>query len=710
MTGAIAPASFSGSALLTSASAVAVAVSSGKSYGSLGELRVSLDTTGLTYVSGLPINQSGQLVVTSLALAGQTYYRRGMLFGASGALVTTTVELATSPLYEVNGLVFDSTGALVVTDMSLYLSFLTGTLDPRVSFSRGTNATQFDSQGRLVWAPHNLIPNSSMVGGSAPSTAPTNWTITNSANCTWSVVSAGTDFIEVRVRGTAGGATEFPNVQFGTAALAPSAANLESYTISATILRTATIAATGSNLNIVGRDSGLSSIAGQESSVAPTPGVSARYATNITFSSASVARAQGRYLVQVSAGQTVDETIKISFPQLERMGPNSPQAYVASVIGGPVFLPRFDYNPQTLAARGLLFEELRTNLNPTSLNAGNTGVTVSAGTSSTGATYLGWPSVRFTGDGLSASHFFYGGSLASPAASTVYIITAIVCSSSNDLIQLTASVNYSDANAYINFQFSTGTIVGSGVSATPLPVQNLGGGVYRIGFSFTSNAAPTGSGAAGILAIISSAADPRLPIIVSSAVIEGFGIQLEQSAQGTATTLIPTFGAAATRNGDVADLTPDIPYNAAGTTVYQAFERAAIPIGSVSQLNTFFFGDTLGQTYLSGQFGFSTAAQLRIDMVSGGVPQAQISQSLGSVGVVYKQAARFATNDARLAQNGALGTAATPPVTPPSSIPNGRKAIGRGNAASAAQINGWLRELRIYTQAFPDATLQALTS
>jgi len=33
----------------------------------------------------------------------------------------------------------------------------TGTLDPRITFSRTSNATQFDSAGNLVYAPHNLL-------------------------------------------------------------------------------------------------------------------------------------------------------------------------------------------------------------------------------------------------------------------------------------------------------------------------------------------------------------------------------------------------------------------------------------------------------------------------------------------------------------------------------------------------------------------------
>lgn len=44
---------------------------------------------------------------------------------------------------------------------SLYLDFVgTGVLPSTVTFSRGTNATLTDSNGRIAWAPHNLLTNS----------------------------------------------------------------------------------------------------------------------------------------------------------------------------------------------------------------------------------------------------------------------------------------------------------------------------------------------------------------------------------------------------------------------------------------------------------------------------------------------------------------------------------------------------------------------
>jgi hypothetical protein len=141
-------------------------------------------------------------------------------------------------------------------------------------------------------------------------------------------------------------------------------------------------------------------------------------------------------------------------------------------------------------------------------------------------------------------------------------------------------------------------------------------------------------------------------------------------------------------------------------TYYAAFERGAIPTVGQS-MGTFFFGDSTDS--ISGPFGFGTPAAMRMDLVTATVAQAQVSVALASVGVVYKQASRYSTNYAIMAQNGVIGTPDTT-VTMPANITGTIKAVGRVvGSPTIGQLGGWLRELRVYTSALPDAQLQALT-
>ena len=81
-------------------------------------------------------------------------------------------NVATDPVFSV----------LQSTAPALDIDFMTGTLDPRVTFSRASNRTCTNSSGTLVNAPHNLLINSVGAGGTAGTistggSVPTSWGI-----------------------------------------------------------------------------------------------------------------------------------------------------------------------------------------------------------------------------------------------------------------------------------------------------------------------------------------------------------------------------------------------------------------------------------------------------------------------------------------------------------------------------------------------------
>jgi hypothetical protein len=156
----------------------------------------------------------------------------------------------------------------------LSLNFLSGTLDSRITFSRASHATMFDSTGKLTYAPNNLFLNSATLSTQGVTTAAINYIIS----------FKGTGTITLTGTSTAG--------------------------------------------PIVGT------------------GVADRVFLKITPTA-------GTLTCTVSGSVTEAQIEAVTYE-------TSPRTYNATTAAA-YYGPRFDYNPATLAARGLLIEEARTN-------------------------------------------------------------------------------------------------------------------------------------------------------------------------------------------------------------------------------------------------------------------------------------------------------------------------------------------------------------
>lgn len=242
---------------------------------------------------------------------------------------------------------------------ALDLDFTSGVLDPRITFSRTTLATMFNSTGQLVYAPHNLITHSE-----------------NLTNAAW--VKAGT--VPATVTGNA--ATD----PFGG-----DTANLIDLSTSADarVAFTATAAASGFQTTF---SAWLKALPGQSGTIAvqlrradgTTPFTILtltdqwqRFTVTGTASSGAFAslvwcgiRGSGGTLLQFHVWGT----------QLEFSTNAGPYVRTA---GAPYHGPRFVYNPSTFAALGLLLEEARINSIQNSTCVGG----VAPSTAPTGWTY-----------------------------------------------------------------------------------------------------------------------------------------------------------------------------------------------------------------------------------------------------------------------------------------------------------------------------------
>lgn len=580
---------------------------------------------------------------------------------------------------------------------ALSLDFMAGALSPALSFSRATNATMFDSIGSLVWAPAQLF-------------------------------SASND-LTVDSRWAAAGAVP------GSVASGYSAPD---GTLTAFL-----IDVSGSGDSRVSNDIGANKTpAGGEvvysAWMRTAPGdpdgtwaVRVRKRDGVAFNT-TVALTSTWQRVDVSVDIGIGASSIVVWIGNNGFGGTLTQALIWRPMLGPgttvwpyientdvtnviaVYGPRFDYNPATLAARGLLIEAQRTNSVPNSALVG--GVAGTPGTAPSG-----WSITSVAGIAISTSYgsengipyidVSYSGTNTSGASAFPTIFLGLTASSAP-----AASGQTWTGSAYARKVGGTdgigtwsmavrarasGTLVSGQSASVPLSeAASLSSNRHRATVTITD---PTITTAEFII-------NRNLPAGASLDItIRIGGSQLEQG--GFASSLIPTYGTTATRAGDVADLISDAPWNPAGMTYCAQFERQGNPINSTAEATSalFYFGDA--STYVNGVFGFGSSSQARCDMADAGVTQSQVSVTpqLCVPFQVYKWATRVAPNDAKMYANGVAGTPDVT-VTMPATIPSMRRSIGRSNAASVQQMHGWLRRLQVYTQALTDDQLQALTA
>ena len=214
---------------------------------------------------------------------------------------------------------------------------------------RAGNATQFDSQGRLVWAPANMIPQSSTAGAvlgivGSGGAFPTGWFRSTATGITHEILAIASDYIDVRISGTNGtGSTVYPQISPLQTPL--SAVVGESYTGSMTMSiiggSTANFSTAVARLNMQWLASG--SYINEAPQSAQATSVPTRLASQgPVLPGANQLRLSINLSIPI--GQTVDITIRIGLPQVERTSVNSPQPYIETT-GAAKYCARRDYDP-----------------------------------------------------------------------------------------------------------------------------------------------------------------------------------------------------------------------------------------------------------------------------------------------------------------------------------------------------------------------------
>ncbi len=366
---------------------------------------------------------------------------------------------------------------------------------------------------------------------------------------------------------------------------------------------------------------------------------------------------------------------------------------------------RIDYDPVTLACRGLLEEETRTNAvrNPrcegasagtpgalptywgaSSLPSGVTRTIVGTGTED-GIPYI---DIRWQGTGSG----YFDTTMDSVAATTGQTATA------SAYCRLIAGswANFSSANIILyetpSFSQSAGVSL-LGVTGAALRTQ-------RPTATRTMTIATTTAGAMRLALTAAGAVDATLR----------FGLpQLELGAWASSP-ILPPVGAPgiSTRNADVVTVaTADIPgWNAqAGSICVEAttFDTRASAAPVLVHLDD---GTTTSRMMATFGDGSSTLNHARFLVDAGGVSQASIGATLASALASNRIAVAWALNSfAVVANGGAVSTDTSGAVPTVNTLRIGGRAIG-----PPLSLNGYIRRLTFYPRRLSNAELQALAA
>jgi hypothetical protein len=363
---------------------------------------------------------------------------------------------------------------------------------------------------------------------------------------------------------------------------------------------------------------------------------------------------------------------------------------------------RFDHDPVTLACKGLLIEESRTNLqrNSADLSLWVNGIGTTVTTNQTTA-----PDGTSTADTLTESasnqQHFVSDINASITSGVTYTLSIFAKKGAGltapDLIQITGSGGAFGTTQYATFNIQTGSVNSSaGGTAT---IQSYGNGWYRLLFTVTATATTT---TAVIVSFVGAAPTLRLPSYLGLITSDVFlwGAQLE--AGSFATSYIPTTTASVVRSADVCSIT-----GAAFTGFYNQSEGTFLSQTTKTSTNTNAF------VVSANNNSFNEDVDLRYSAVT----QAQALVNVSNVnqitgfartitsGSSVKQALAYKLNDfAYSVDVTAIFTDTT------GSIPTVSQ-LNIGNTFNnSLALNGHIASIRYFKKRLANAKLQAITA
>jgi hypothetical protein len=617
----------------------------------------------------------------------------GLYSGVSGLAVGVGLYQGVSGLWGgASGLINGFGGSGPFPGSSLYLDFLTPPLDSRITFSRGTNATLVDSTGKITYAPANLLTFSEQFDNAAWTKTAT--TVTANATTAPDGTSTADKIVETATTGNhlVRSGTGVPLNGVNTISVYAKAAERSAVVISLI----------GSPFNAAYFDlSGVQARVLNGGTNATIQNVGdgwyrCSYQTvSLTSYTNDIYVAMTDDYSRDAIGYTGNGTSGLFLwgAQLEPVTyQTTPGPYVATTASA-YYGPRFDYDPVTLAPRGLLIEEARTNLLLYSEQFDNA-YWVKANATVTA-------NVTASPDGTTNADLF-----ASTGGETrIGLTSGIVVANTTYTASIFGKIGnangrylwfrefFSSRDAAFDLQTGTVTQVSANMTASVVVFAN---GWFRCLATWTAPAAPV---------VVNqqywvqspSGTNPSLGAAGGQSYL--YGAQLEAGA--FATSYIPTVASTVSRSADVATMT--------GTnfsTWYNQSEGTFIVgTGLLASFNfpvPFMVADSAAATtkriqiYLSG-----TAPTYR---VTDGTDQVAINTAAVAIPGVSAFSTAYKLNDFAATVNGATVVTDTSGTVPAVNT------LYIGNQASSQFLNGHIRAIAYYNTRLPNTQLQTLTA
>jgi hypothetical protein len=382
-------------------------------------------------------------------------------------------------------------------------------------------------------------------------------------------------------------------------------------------------------------------------------------------------------------------------------------------------VPRLDYNPATLAARGYLCEEARTNSIRNSTMVGAVAGVIGSG----GAAPTNW-TINFNGNaGTCVANVvgtgtenginyidvqFNGLPTGSGFAQVVFETSTGITAANGDSwaasfytrVLSGSTTNITTPLQAINEYTAAGAFVTNGTQSFSLAASTLATG--RAIFTRTLSGGGTVARVSTGITFSYSALAINITFRIGIPQLE-----LVPSATSTASSPILTTSAAVARATDVMSIPTSLWYNASAGT----FFGIGVPMqsnngGSIARRLVEVSDGIINNRVL---LGVGITALGRFLITSGGATQADISNGTCTANAAFKMAGAYAVNDFQQAVAGTLGL---PDISGavPTSINNMTIGCDYLGTTSAASWNGWIERIGFIPSRVVDATLQSIST